>query len=136
MDPISIAAFVIGILGVADQCVDGLERLRKVRQAPVEYLALINEIADLQVVLAQIIAFDRQRQWPPSDGSVIALRAQLRRAEDQLVKLNDLVHRELKKPEGVNRIRWAFNRDSVASQQQGLRTTRSNLANAIGLVNR
>jgi hypothetical protein len=36
----------------------------------------------------------------------------------------------------VDRLRWTLNQDQLASLQQSLRTTRLNLATALGVVNR
>jgi hypothetical protein len=144
MDPLSIAASVIGILSVAAQCVEGLARIRGVKQAHVKHLALINEIADLQVLLTQVIALNAQLDQKHADGSVIALKSLLRRAEDQLLELNSLMRGELSRPKSkhglgkmkVDRLRWTLNQDQLASLQQSLRTTRLNLATALGVVNR
>jgi light-regulated signal transduction histidine kinase (bacteriophytochrome) len=143
MDPLSIAASVVGILGAADQCVKGIAKLRALKQASSELSALINEIADLQTVLTQVIALSQQLQGNFSDGSIIALKSLLKRAEEQLLAFNALVQGDLSKPKSkrsgggirVDHLGWTFNKDHLASVQQGLRTTRLNLATALGVVN-
>ena len=144
MDPFSIATSVVGILSVAAQCVDGLARIRGVKQAHVKHLALINEIADLQVLLTQVIALNARLDQKHADGSVIALKSLLKRAEDQLLELNSFMRGELSRPKPknmlgemkVDRLRWTLNEDQLASRQQSLRATRMNLAIALGVVNR
>ena len=143
MDPFSFAASVVGVLGAADKCVKGVAKLRALKYMSSDLSALVNEIADLQTVLTQIIALSQQLQRNSLDGSVIALKSLLKRAEEQLLALDALVQGELSKPKSkhsgggikVDHLGWTLNKERLASIQQGLRTTRLNLATALGVIN-
>ncbi|PVH88072.1 hypothetical protein DL98DRAFT_648957 [Cadophora sp. DSE1049] len=54
MDPLSISASIVALLGAAATVARGLDRLRAWRNAPVELISLLNEVADLQVVLTNV----------------------------------------------------------------------------------
>ena len=139
MDPLSITASIIGIVGLADKCVT---KLRVLGQASTEVILLVNEVSDLNSVLTQLIVLNHQTQQlenPAAEGSQIALKSLLKRAEDQLVELHQIVQKDLiktgsKRPK-ANPLGWARNKDHVTQLQQSIRSTRLNLAIAVGTAN-
>ena len=143
MDPLSITASIVTILAVADKCVKGIAKLRALNRAPSELSALINEVADLQTILTQVVALCQPLQKNRSDGSVIALKSLLKRGEEQLLALNALVQCELSKSKSkrqgggtkVDHWGWTLNKDNLAAHQRSLRTTRLNLSTALGVIN-
>ncbi|KAH7379029.1 ankyrin repeat-containing domain protein [Cadophora sp. MPI-SDFR-AT-0126] len=54
MDPLSISASIVALIGGATTVVRGLDKLQSLRHAPAELKALLNEVADLQVVLTSV----------------------------------------------------------------------------------
>src|SRR5438045_1243530 len=55
MDPLSISASVAALLSFSGSCAQHLRSLvHTVRNAPIEILALTNELADLNVLLADV----------------------------------------------------------------------------------
>ena len=143
MDPLSITASIVTILGAADRCVKGVAKLRALKHASSELSALINEVADLQTVLTQVVALSQQLQRDCSDGSVTALKSLLKRAEEQLLELNALVQGELSKPKSkrsgggikVDHLGWTLKKDQLVLLQQSLRATRLNLSTTLGVIN-
>ena len=121
----------------------GIARLHGLKQASSELSALINETADIQTVLMQVMNFDQGIQRNSSDGSVTALKSLLKRAEEQLLDLNTLVQRELSRDRSkrsgdrikVDHLRWVLNKERLATLQQSLRNTRLNLVTALGVAN-
>lgn len=56
-DPVSLAASVITVISACAACAKQLDGLRRgFRHAPVEILALSNEISDMSVVLTEVKA--------------------------------------------------------------------------------
>ncbi|KAG4431012.1 hypothetical protein IFR05_013502 [Cadophora sp. M221] len=54
MDPLSISASIVALIGAATTVVRGLDRLQALRHAPAELKVLLNEVGDLQVVLTSV----------------------------------------------------------------------------------
>jgi hypothetical protein len=54
MDPLSISASIVALLGAAGAVVNGLQKLTSIYHASNSLLALINEISDFQVVLCSL----------------------------------------------------------------------------------
>jgi hypothetical protein len=46
MDPLSISASIVALLGAAATVVRGLDKLRALRNAPVELINLLNEVRE------------------------------------------------------------------------------------------
>jgi hypothetical protein len=55
MDPLSVIASTVSLLSFSGSCAKGLRKLiHTVRSAPIEILALTNELADLNILLADL----------------------------------------------------------------------------------
>lgn len=140
MDPLSITASVIAIIGLANRCATGL---RVFGQASTEVVLLVNEISDLNSVLTQLISLNLQTEQlerSEAEGSRVALKGLLDRAEHQLTELHKLVHHDLTRSSTgnstkTNRLGWVRNKDHVKQLQQSIRSTRLNLAIALGTAN-
>ena len=53
-DPLSITASIIAVVGAAECVTKTLAKIRSIRNAPDELLALINEVSDLKIILSDI----------------------------------------------------------------------------------
>ena len=53
-DPLSITASIIAVIGAAEGVGKTLTKIRNIRNAPTELLALINEVSDLRTILNDI----------------------------------------------------------------------------------
>ena len=54
MDPLSLTASIIAVLGAGGSVASGIERIVSLRHAPDALLALNNEIVDFQLVVRMI----------------------------------------------------------------------------------
>jgi hypothetical protein len=141
MDPLSITASILAIVGAAQQATKGVGKLRSLRNAKGDFSALLNELADLQTILAQATALSHDLDARGSDGAVIGLKSLLKGALAQVLELDQMIQYNLSKPElddtGRNKLDrkgWILNESKVLALQRKLLTTRSNIATAIGLV--
>ena len=64
-DPLSIAASIIAVVGAAEGVGKTLTKIRNIRNAPNEILALINEVSDLRVILNDLEGFITQNTARP-----------------------------------------------------------------------
>ena len=62
MDPLSISVGVLTILEARGQVCKGLKKLTALRSAPVAFLALNNEVADIQCMVQELHELGRQHQ--------------------------------------------------------------------------
>ncbi|KAL8852240.1 MAG: hypothetical protein Q9221_002842 [Calogaya cf. arnoldii] len=62
MDPLSLTASIIAVLGLAKSCCKGLEKLNKGRKAPEEISELLAGLADFQTLLEEIREFVEPRK--------------------------------------------------------------------------
>jgi hypothetical protein len=58
MDPLSVAASVIAVIGAANTAVKSIEKAISLRHAPSEIHALVNEVEDLRALLEDIDSSD------------------------------------------------------------------------------
>ncbi|KFA49192.1 hypothetical protein S40293_07198 [Stachybotrys chartarum IBT 40293] len=130
MDPLSITASVIAIVGAGDKCIT---KLRTLHHAPSEILCLMNEIGDLNIVLTQIITLDQQARNTGAESSLAGLRSLFKRAENQVLELDAIVQNGLAKYGALrNGIGWVRYKNQVTELQQSMRSTRLNLTTALG----
>lgn len=141
MDPLSITASVLGILGAVQQANKGVGKLRSLKHANQDFSFLLNELADLEIVLTQVNSLSQDLDARAPDGPAGALKSHLKRASAQLLELNELVAYNLSKPEPetgggykVDRVGWLRNEQKILASQKNLLTTRWNISTAIGLV--
>ncbi|RYP71212.1 hypothetical protein DL769_004732 [Monosporascus sp. CRB-8-3] len=138
MDPLSITASVIAVVGAAQKCAQGIAMLREFQEAPEQLAALNNEVSDLELVLSHASSIGQQ----PSDdqhSSLLALSTQVERAGKQLHALRTLIEQHLvrhgkKGNTKVTRIGWIRERNRIAQMQRELRSTRLNISTALGVI--
>ena len=141
MDPLSITASILAIVGAAQQATKGVGKLRSLKHAKGDFSALLNELADLQTILTQVTALSHDLDARRTDGAVVGLNSLLKGALAQVLELDQIVQYNLSKSDldDAGRIRldykgWIINESKVLALQRKLLTTRSNIATAIGLV--
>ncbi len=103
MDPASLAASIITIVGLVGNVGTGLEKFYRLREAPEEVLALNNEISDFKAVLLRLgeiidglLQIDHdtahhRRQLENLRSSASQLAVYIQRAKDQLLELEKLI---------------------------------------------
>jgi hypothetical protein len=146
MDPLSVSASLIAVIGAATSAVKGLDQLRRsLRDASTDICSLINEVSDLQVVLAAIEAAftgwqnthgSPSLETPLSNGFHI-----LDRAKDQLQLLNNVVSSFVEdserviKPSRTAQFRWVREKRKIKRIQHNIYEAKNELAVLLGAHN-
>lgn len=136
MDPLSVTASIITVLGAAQSIARAISKLNILIDTPDELFALLNEVSDIQMVFSSakdLIETGKDGITPIHIESLTALS---RRADSKLLEIESLIrcrfdplHRldgaaEVKVP----RWRWLKERGRVLRLQQDLRSLRSTFA--------
>jgi hypothetical protein len=138
MDPLSITASIVSLLSFSGSCAKDLRKLiHTVRNAPTEILALTNELADLNVLLADLNntshAIERAPVRSQADRDfLIALAAHLAKADLKLSQLHTLACTFSTRTADGNlkfqRYKWLKNKSSAIKVQRELAEVRHSLA--------
>ena len=143
MDPLSIAASIIALIGAAKQVAVGLDKVASLRGAPAAVLALNNELSDLRLVLNEaeplLLMHGRSDVRTPADISTPLdgdrLKLSVNRAKDRLVELEVILQNRLMTRMGaVDRLGWVMEQSKVRKALDDLRTVRLNIAAMLGVV--
>ena len=150
MDPLSLTASVIAIIGIGAQAAKAISKLASMRGAPDVLLALNNEIVDLHlVVLAVQDAFQKQRtsgtSFPDyrSDEVYIndSIISSLKEAKEKTLELDALYHclrASTSRSDGftsLNKVAFLLEQNKVRKMQEDLRCVRLKLGIALGMLN-
>jgi len=138
MDPLSLTASIITVVGLAGSIGKSLKQLRQLRHIPDEVHTLINDIADLQAVLAEVerVLIQYQATTHIPDGTVSYLSKTI---ELIRLKLSDL-DRIAAECGGVEfkvkiaRLKWVRARTKVVAIQASLRELKMNLITTLGTL--
>ncbi|KAL8997543.1 MAG: hypothetical protein Q9169_003238 [Polycauliona sp. 2 TL-2023] len=144
MDPISVAASVLTVLGAAATAGRALDRLQSSRQAPEHLLALVNEVSDLRVVLHNVRDAVQERTKTSQECGNLGFVVQ--RATLKLSELNRLIYGSLLKTnnggdaldddDAIKASRRAFLRygSKIKSLQGEIRDVKMSLVIAMGAM--
>lgn len=92
-DPLSITAGIVAVVGAAGGITKTLGKIKDLRNAPDELLALINEVSDLRLILNDlqhyILQNTQRQQILQEELQYISILVD--RAKDKLRKLDELV---------------------------------------------
>ena len=144
-DPLSIAASVITVIGAADSIGKSLGKVKTLRNAPAEVLALQNEVSDLRIVLDDV-NFCVLDMGSTETSTRITIRLQhlselVDRAKSQLLQLDKLLHYDIIKPGSldgefkVSRTEWLRAQSAVEAIRQSLRDVKLNIATQMMGIN-
>ena len=142
-DPLSITAGIVAVVGAAGGITKTLGKIKDLRNAPDELLALINEVSDLRLILNDLqhyILQNTQRQQILQE-ELQHLSILVGRAKDKLLQLDELIQYRLVKPDSifgeikVSKREWARARSSIVRFQQSLRDIRLNIATHMVVIN-
>ncbi|KAL8947627.1 MAG: hypothetical protein Q9222_006114 [Ikaeria aurantiellina] len=95
MDPVSVAASVLTVLGAAATAARTLDQISALRHAPDHLIALVNEVSDLRVVLHNIRDAIQGRAHSSQECGNLSYIVQ--RANQKLSELNRLIYGSLLK---------------------------------------
>ncbi|KAL8674119.1 MAG: hypothetical protein Q9168_001456 [Polycauliona sp. 1 TL-2023] len=128
MDPLSISASVVALLGAADGVSRGLRKLLRLRGVPDLILALNNEVSDLQLLLNEVGILVKEAR------SLHSLPRILERIQAKLNTL-DVVLRRFSNtgPKWPARVLWLKEEPNVQRMRNELGTLKQDLTTALGL---
>ena len=141
MDPLSITASTIAVVGLVTQLAKSLTKVKRTFQnAPAEFDALVNEVSDFQIVLNEFqsvasVQADQVGHPRWNDASQI-----LQNSRDALSKLEKIINlRLVGSHDGngqikVSRLAWLRSKEEVGSLRMILRDERNKLAFFVTLL--
>ena len=141
-DGLSLVASIIAVISAADGITKILTKVKILRDAPDDLLALYNEISDLTVTLHHlngcVLTNTSERTTQDVLGQVTTL---IDKAKDQVLQLDKLIHYKLLKSGSLDgdykifRLRWARAKSTIEKHRVSLRDIRQNLVIQILSVN-
>ena len=142
MDPLSIIASIITIVGFGGETAKAVWHLASIRDAPALLLALNNEITDLHLAVRAIqeILQKQAATQQALDASVLAsITNSLQLVNGKVMELEALHRRLLKSSPGtvpyeLNKSAWLREWTRVKRLQEDLRSVRTNLGLSLGLL--
>ena len=148
MDPLSIIASTIAIIGAGGQAAKAIRKLASLKGAPDLILALNNEINDLHLVVVAIQdVFERQQTsgvpFPGNRAGEInvdtSITKSLTQAKDKVLELEALYKRLNISIPGSSaefkKIAWLREQKRVKKMHEDLKSVRLKLAGALGILN-
>ena len=133
MDPISLTASIIAILGAGGTIARGLGKIRRLKNAPDVLLQLNNEVTDIHLLIQSVEELSQQWTHQPStsnrqrDMVCIALS----RAKDSVLELEKLIAYTLTEETNtgaeVDRSAWVRNLDRIKETKNSIRAAREDL---------
>ena len=142
MDPLSIIASCIAVAGAGGTAIKGLRKLRDITRIPHVLLTVINEVADLTMVVQNInLTFQAYQDSANIPRASMAIIDQLLdRAQATLLELDQVLNYRLlqsPKPSGeitFSRSAWILEEHRVHRLQSRLRTTRLDIATSFAAL--
>ncbi|KAL9947876.1 hypothetical protein D7B24_007615 [Verticillium nonalfalfae] len=143
-DPLSLTASIITVLGVAGATAAAVQKVQEFRNAPLDVIALGNEITDVRLLFTVIENTVELKTFKTTSiETSVGLLALLERARDLLEQIQ-LIHQRILPPGPVgkqngdkpkiSRRLWVKERKNVVMLLKQLRQTRQNLQTAISSV--
>lgn len=134
MDPLSITAGAIAVLGTIQQAATCIDRLRAIHQAPREINLLLDEVADLSELLEHIHVAHKPPEYgdgrvqPTTEGPK-GLDWQISRTSKKLKELDQLLqHHACRVHRRAPDFGWVRGRSKVNTLREDLKLLRLNLA--------
>ena len=145
MDPLSIAASAIAIVGVCRKLVKGFKFLKEVSRAPEDILALTDELNDLQNTLTAISLVTRNHH---NEFVGVLLAPLFHKVEhiiqelcgiclvcpDRLNEVEEDVYTDQLKSQLLTRFKWTRERRRVGQLRERLKIVRLDFANSLATV--
>ncbi len=137
MDPLSIAASIVGLIAAANQVAVGLNKLASLRGAPAAVLQLNNEVSDLRLVLsgAEPLLYKHDQIAASRGSGNPAVQLSIERAKKRLADLESVVLNRLLTRMGIiDRLGWLKEQDKIQAALVDLRTARLHITAMVGVV--
>ena len=142
MDPLSLTASIIAIVGIGGQAAKAVRKLASLKDAPDLLLALNNELSDLRVVVLAIQDVFQKQQSRATEARVDAsVVNSLRQTKETVLKLEALYDRldtlaswsSWSTP--LHKATWLREQKRVRMVQEDLGNVRLKLAATLGVLN-
>lgn len=134
MDPLSLTASIIAILGAGSTISRGLRRIQQLKDAPELLLQLNNEITDLYLlirVVDQLYHGHKYFRNQDSDAQQEAICAALTRAKRDVLELEKLIAyvltRETDAGAEIDRLAWLRSQRKIIEMRNSLQRARGDL---------
>ena len=140
MDPLSLTASIIAIIGVGGSLAKTIRKLASAQQAPRLAMALSNELSDLCLIVT-VVQKVLETQQPIEDSFNASIASSLTEAHEKAMELRT-VHDDLvsttSKTKGLrpfSKIRGVWDPKKIRKIQQDLRSVRLKLVGSLGVLN-
>ena len=138
MDPLSLTASLLAILGASGAIAKGLNKIRRLKDAPGILLQLNNEVTDLHLLIRGVDELYTQQ----SDSTNISLRdivySTLVRAKEALLELEQLISYQWTKETDngveVDRSVWIRAQTKIKETKDRIRNVRNDLNGAWAVI--
>lgn len=132
MDPLSITAAGLAFAGAVSSAAKCIQKLRAIRQAPVEIQLLLEEVLDLSGLLKQLEPAQSQKADHGSQRAgtpVVGLDWQIARTSSKLQELDSLIQEHSSNPArfGIDHLGWSKGRQRANALRGDLKVLRLNL---------
>ena len=139
MDPLSLTAGILAVIGAAKAVAQGLQRLNDCRKGPREIGDLLNDIIELQVFLEGVGVVAEQFQGTRCTENVRSLAEEVGKAERKIQEIKGLLDSPFSqvsrlRDENKARIAWLLNKNKVTKLRDELRAIRVDLGVTLGLL--
>ena len=143
MDPLSVAASCIAVLGAGGTAIRGLKKLIDLHRVPDVLLAVINEVSDLQEIK---LIFQMHQDTSTSFQSLLSattITQLLNRAQEILLALDQIINYRLlieirhsgEEKMVINRSAWLREEHHIRRLQERLRVVRLDIAAGLAVLN-
>ena len=134
MDPLSLTASLLAILGAGGAIAKGLNQIRRLKHAPNVLLQLNNEIVDLHLLIRVVDELYHQHSDSTRASQHTIIFNILIRAKEALLELEQLISydwtRETDHGIEIRRTVWMNAQKKVAETTSKIRSVRTNLNGA------
>ncbi len=137
MDPLSITASILTILGAGGQVAKGIAKIRALKYAPDILLALNNEIADIQYLVQDVNHVARQHEEAHETKFTASVCRALEKVRETLLATEQLIAYELTTIDSVNGLvkldwkRWLRLEGKIRQLQERMRNNKVDLSTAL-----
>lgn len=140
MDPLSVTASILAVIGTAGVVGKGLTKIVALRHAPDILLGLKNEVADLYCVVQGVDHLIRQHTETARAIPIANLCRALEKASMTLFGLEDIIENDLSTVRArdgeikLDRYAWLRSASKVQKMRDQIRADRVDLAAALSLL--
>ena len=141
MDPLSVTAAIIAIVGAGGTVGKGLRKLVALRNAPDSLLQLNNEVTDMQLVVqaVDINSLDNSADDSAAAAQYQLIQNALGRMKKVVLELEKLIEYSLTKiTDGgikIDKVAWLRAEKKIRSLKEKIRDAKNELAMASNIVN-